>query len=220
MKRPRLCWSIWVCLLEKSDFTREGGRKMKRIIIMMSLAFLTLALSGCGKSEEDKCKDKGWYWNESTKECKETAPEGTPAPAAETQESCKSKEGYVWNAGSSQCKKVDYFMLIHSKEGEASIRRVLVQLKKPNEFFASVYKYLLRGKCVKIPMSSLSYLAVKVNTPDLVDVCSGSATAKTKCELGVYKLVLGEGNTQPHLQSVTLDVERTDCELLEVDSDN
>ena len=43
-----------------------------------------VSLSGCGKSEEKKCKEKDtdWYWDESDKECKEKTPGGTKGDAA------------------------------------------------------------------------------------------------------------------------------------------
>lgn len=196
---------------------------MKQIIIMMSLAFVALILSGCSKSEEDKCKDKGKYWYESTKECKGEAPEGaTVAPVAETQESCKSKAGYVWNAESSQCKKVDYFMLIHPEDSE--INSVFLGLKEENNISVSKEAYTKKAGCIKVPEPYVPNLIVQVKEKSWgggswSEECNSRlAEEEKKCNLGIYKLMSDDDDVV--LQETVLEEERTDCSVLELDFSN
>ena len=192
---------------------------MKKYIIV-GFSFFILALSGCSKSEEDKCKGKGWYWYESAKECKETAPEGTPVAAAETQETCKSKSGYVWNAESSQCKRIDYFMLIHPEDSE--IDGVFLGLKEGNNISISKEAYTKKGGCVKVPEPYLPNLIVQVKKSSWAgwsEKCNSHlAEEEKKCKLGIYKLMLNDDDVI--LQEAVLEGERTDCSVLKLDSSN
>lgn len=187
--------------------------------IIVSVAFL---ISGCAKSDEGKCKDKGWFWHEATKECKETPPEGT-STSAETQESCKTKSGYVWNTGSSQCKKIDYFMLIHPADSE--IANVFLGLKEGNNISISKEAYTKKGGCVKVPEPYVLNLIVQVKTSSWAvggwsEICNSHLVEEEKkCKSGIYELNLNSDD-DVILQSVTLDAERTDCDILKLDSGN
>ena len=178
---------------------------MKRYIII-GISFFTFALiSGCSKSEEDKCKNKGWYWNESTKACQETAPEGeigTGVAEAETQESCKSKTGYVWDTNSSQCKRVDYFMVFYPDDNSVTVNVYLVKdisVVKDNPEDTNTEALLTmmtrsQNRCVRVHESYLSKLVVRVlkaHTFSVSDetVCGGPDAVKSTCELGVYEVV-------------------------------
>ena len=189
--------------------------------MLVSLFILTV-INSCAKSEEDKCKNKGWYWNESAKECKETAPQGkggeVPVSAAETQETCKSKAGYVWNTESSKCKKVDYFMLIHPED--STIPGVFLALKKRTNISPVQHRYADNGKCIKVPGSYISNLVVQIKSGIIGwdDLCNGLDAEKTNCELGIYEVVSGDDDGVS-LQTVALDAERTDCELLALPSE-
>lgn len=189
---------------------------MKKNIII-GISFFAFTLSGCSKSEEGKCKDKSKYWHESTKECKDEAPEGevVVAPVAETEESCKAKAGYMWNKSNSQCKKLNYFMLIRPEDSD--LQGVYVALKRENHARLNEQVYLAKGKCAKIPESYLSNLLVKVKTGYFSaawdEICSNLAGSEKKCELGVYEVRLVDDNV--NFQAVALDAERTDCQLLE-----
>ena len=184
---------------------------------------IVLMLFGCAKSDEDKCKNKGWYWNESAKECTETAPAGTSTPAAETQESCKSKTRYIWNTESSQCKRIDYFMLIHHEDSE--ITNVFLGLKEGNNISVSKEAYPQKGGCIKVPESYVPNLIVQVKRKSWTiggwnEECnSHAAEEEKKCKLGIYKLMLDDDDNVI-LQEIVLEEERTDCNVLELDSGN
>ena len=192
---------------------------MKRYIVIGFSLFAFILISGCAKSEEDKCKDKGWFWYESTQECKETAPqreEGeVPVSAAETEEACKAKARHMWDAQNSQCKKLNYFMLIRSKNSD--LHNVYVALKKEGHSDEEVYLEE-DDECAEVPEAYLSHLVVEVKTRvyniTWDEVCSNLAGSEKKCELGVYEIKLVDGNV--NLQAVTPGVDRTDCQLLKI----
>ena len=69
-------------LLNKDIFNLEEASMKKTVVVYFTFVIFVL-LSGCSKSEEEKCKEKGttWYWDKSAKECKEKTPEGAAGNA-------------------------------------------------------------------------------------------------------------------------------------------
>ena len=202
--------------------------------MIMGLAFLVLTLlSGCGKSEKQKCEAKGdtWSWDGSDNTCKEkdSSTQGT-GTTAKTSESCQSQSGgYVWDSSNSQCKKVDYFMVIYKdmlvnvylvkdislvKEDtvpEDTNTEALVSMREKNQ-----------NRCVKVHESHLPKLIVRASKAGWFsvskdEVCRGATAAESKCELGVYEVV-SENDDNFSLKKANLVEERTDCVTLEPSS--
>ena len=205
---------------------------MKRYI-MIGVSFFTFVLiSGCSKSEEDKCKDKGWYWNESTKECKEKAPDGTESAVttatAETKESCESKSG-IWNDSNSTCKVIDYFMVIYPEDYDSQNGQMyyLVRVEKelieyhdtPMNFRDQGGLLFRKGDCIKVHKSFLSNVRVQLRKSggfrfQYTDVCNNLAPdTGLPCYLGVYEIMSGGHG----LKRIHPTEERTDCKVLELE---
>ena len=139
------------------------------------------------------------------------------APATETKESCKAKAGHIWDTQNSQCKKLNYFMLIHPED--SNLRNVYVALKRGSQASRmDELVYLKEGKCVKVSESYLPNLLVSVQvsywSAKWNEVCNNLAGSEKKCELGVYEVKLVDDNV--NFQAIAPDVERTDCQLLEM----
>ena len=171
-------------------------------------------MSGCGKSEKQKCEAKGdgWSWDATDEICKEkTSGEGLEAGGT-TLESCNSKPGYVWDANNSQCKKIGYFMLTFPEDND-EIRNIYVSLlKNPNDpglgHTHRIYLSKFDHKCVRVHESHISNLLVMVKTGSILwtsqkGICGG---LDSKCELGVYELA-SEGNKLNKVEQS----DKTDC---------
>ena len=187
---------------------------MRKIIIVEFIFFIFIIMSGCkvkqGKSEEERCKDKGasWYWDKWNEGCTEKVMTGP--------DSCKWKPGgYVWDVNQSQCKEIDYFMFILPANYSSERSSVFAVLEDGDDIDENNSKVELNssGDCVKVHKSHLSKVRVfiKGKVASLPICAGGNQIITSVCPLGVYELVSGSIKLNKTIPTA----ERTDCTILE-----